>query len=469
MPRTKIVCTLGPACRHASTLRSMIRAGMNVARLNLSHGTQAEHRAVIRKIRRIAAGENRPIGILADLAGPKFRLGRVRKDERLREGRRVRLLRSPVLGAAERLSLNRPELLPALARGHRVMISDGSLQLEVIEPGEDEVLCRVVIGGLLRSGAGLNMPDSTLDIPSLTEKDLGDIAFCVRQDVDFIGLSFVRSAADVELCRKEIRSHRGEIPIIAKMEMREAIENLEEIVDAADGVMVARGDLGIEAPLEEVPRIQKRLIARANAKGKPVITATEMLLSMVEAARPTRAEVSDVANAILDGTDAIMLSQETAVGRHPAVVVRMMARIAEETEEGLFEARPPDRPRPEASGQAHSIAHTSVVLAEEIGAALIISPTDSGDTPRRIARLRPRQPILALSTLARTIRRLTLTWGVIPWKLGRRIPPEKILSSLRQRIFAEGLGREGDYAILSAGYPFGVKVSKGRVILTEEM
>ena len=469
MPRTKIVCTLGPASRHTFTLRSMIRAGMNVARLNFSHGTHTEHRATIRKLRRLSGEEGRPVAVLADLAGPKFRLGKVREGEVLREGRRVRIVSHPILGTAERLSLNRPELIPQLVKGHRLMIWDGKLQLEVVTPGPEEALCRVIVGGSLKDNAGVNLPDTSLDIPSLTEKDLLDIAFGVKEGVDFFGFSFVRTKADVELCRKEITARNGATPIIAKMEMREAVENMEEIIEAADGVMVARGDLGIETPLEKVPMVQKRMIASANLHGKPVITATEMLLSMVTSARPTRAEAGDVANAILDGTDAVMLSEETATGRNPAAVIRTMARIAEVTEEGMFASSTRRMRRSDLRdrGIAHAIAHTAAVLAEDLDAALIVCPTDSGDTPRRVALHRPRQPVLALSVSEHTVRRLALSWGVIPWKIERRVPPDQIVAELRKRIAEEKLGQAGDYIILTAGFPFGQKDAQGRLIQTE--
>ncbi len=470
MRRTKIVCTIGPASRHASTLRTMIRAGMNVARLNCSHGTHAEHRTLIRKIRRLAAEEGVPVAILADMGGPKFRLGKVRGGEILRDGRRVVLTSHPRVGTADRLSVNRPELIPQLGRGDRVMIWDGKLQLEVTETGEEEVACRIIIGGPLKDGAGLNMPDTTLDIPSITEKDKKDIAFCTKQGVDFIGLSFVRTAGDIALCRAEIRSHRADIPIVAKMEKTEAVANLEEIIRATDGVMVARGDMGIEIPLEEVPIAQKKIIAYANELGKPVITATEMLLSMVEAARPTRAEASDVANAILDGSDAVMLSEETSVGKNPSEVIRMMARIAESTEKNLIGGGSEVRLRRFRTGDpnlAHAIAHSTVSLARELNAPLIISPTDSGGTPRRIVRHRPAQLVIALSTSDRVVRRLALSWGVIPWKIPRRLPLEKILTAMRERILGARLAGEGDHVVLCAGYPFGAKESKGRVIQTE--
>ncbi|MDA1000165.1 MAG: pyruvate kinase [bacterium] len=469
MRRTKIVCTLGPASRRTSMLRAMIRAGMNVARINFSHGTHAEHRATIHRIRKVSAEENAPIAILADLAGPKFRLETVQKGAALREGGLVRLVNRSIVGTDKQLSVNRPDLLPALLKGHRVMIWDGKLQMEVIEPGHEEVTCRVIAGGPLKDRAGVNMPDSVLDIPPLTQKDLKDIAFGVKENVDFFGFSFVRSAADIVYCQNEIRARKGQTPIIAKMEMREAVKNLEEIIDAADGVMVARGDLGIEIPLENVPRVQKQIIAYSNQQGKPVITATEMLLSMVTAARPTRAEAGDVANAILDGTDAVMLSEETAVGEHPDAVTRMMARIAHVAEESIFETSQVRlrRPRLESHDLGRSIAHSAVLLADQLDAAVIIAPTDSGDTPRRIVRHRPEQLVLALSTSDQAVRRLNLSWGVIPWKLAHRLPPEKILEHVRARLLEEELAAEGHYAVMCAGYPFGADVSRGRVILTE--
>jgi pyruvate kinase len=289
--------------------------------------------------------------------------------------------------------------------------------------------------------------------------------------VDFIGLSFVRTAADIELCRRVIRSHHADIPIIAKMEKTEAVKNLVEIIEATDGVMVARGDLGIEIPLEEVPLAQKKIISCANHLGKPVITATEMLLSMVDASRPTRAEAGDVANAILDGSDAVMLSEETSVGKNPTEVIRMMGRIAEATEKSAaISASAVRRRRQENSdgtSLAHAIAHSTVELARELRASVIITPTDSGDTPRRIVRHRPDQPVIALSISDQTVRRLSLSWGVFPWKIPRRLPLEKILAVIRERIIEEKLGEEGGSAILCAGYPFGAKENKGRVIQTE--
>jgi pyruvate kinase len=470
MRRTKIVCTLGPASRQTSTLRAMIRAGMNVARLNFSHGTHPEHRTTIGRIRRLSKEENCPIAILADLGGPKFRLGKVRSDASLEDGQNVTLTSKTRIGTSKKLSVNRPELIPQLRLGDRVMIWDGKLQLEVTQTGEKEVVCQVIIGGPLKNNAGLNMPETPLDIPALTEKDKKDLAFCIKQGVDFIGLSFVRSAVDIELCRREMRLHKANIPIIAKMEKTEALKNLEEIIEATDGAMVARGDLGIEFPLEEVPLAQKKIIACANTHSKPVITATEMLLSMVEAARPTRAEAGDVANAILDGSDAVMLSEETSVGKHPTEVVRMMARIAESTEmsvPSLFQGPRRRRDQRENADPAYAIAHATVELARALEAPLIISPTDSGDTPRRIVRHRPNQSVIALSTSEKTIRRLALSWGVIPWKISRRLPLEKVLISIRERILAEKLASEDQYAILCAGYPFGAKESKGRVIQAE--
>lgn len=467
---TKIVATLGPASQHAFTLRTMIRSGMNVARLNFSHGTQAEHQTTLKKVRRLSSEEGVPVAVLADLGGPKFRLGNVRSGESLKEGRKVRLVSDSSVGTSQRLAINRPELIPQLNRGDRVMIWDGKIQLEVVSTGLHEVTCEVIIGGPLKDRAGLNMPDTTLKVPSLTEKDLKDLAFCAKQKVDFIGLSFVRSASDVEYCRQELQKLRADIPIISKLEKGEAVTNLDEITQATDGVMVARGDLGIEIPLEEVPLVQKRIIACANKLGKPVITATEMLLSMVDSARPTRAEAGDVANAILDGTDAVMLSEETSMGRHPAAVIRMMSRIALSTEASL-QRLPNDmrmrRSNSNIPGLAHAIAQSTVLLARDLDASLIISPTDSGDTPRRLARYRPKQPILALSPSEQTIRRLAVSRGVIPWKIPRRMPPEKILFAVRDRILKESLGTEGGFVILCAGYPFGAKVNTGRLIQTE--
>ena len=467
MRKTKIVCTIGPASLSSKVLRKMIQEGMDVARLNFSHGTTEEKIKTIRKIRAIATKLNKYVGILADLGGPKFRLGKVEEGTKLVKGKTVVLSATTSLGNAKQLSLNRKELIPQLKVGDKVMISDGKLQLKVIQGGNLQVKCRVVIGGVLKEGKGLNMPDTKLDIPPLTRKDHADLKVCIQEKIDFIGLSFVRSSEDVDLCRKILKRAKTDICIIAKMEKAEAIENYKDIIKSADGVMVARGDLGIEVELDQVPLIQKKIIGYANRSGKPVITATEMLLSMVDSHRPTRAEASDVANAIIDGSDAIMLSEETSVGHNPSLVVSIMSKIAKTTEKNFSNMEKRKISKSKSKMLAYAVAGSTVELAKDLEASLIISPTDSGDTPRRIVMFRPSQSVVALSTSQKTLQKLSLSWGVVPWKIGKRISIEKVLPTVRKRILKEKIADRGKQVILCAGYPFGSTDNKGRIIQVE--
>jgi len=467
MRKTKIVCTIGPASINSNILRKMIQEGMDVARLNFSHGTIEEKIETIRKIRTISKQLKKYVGILADLGGPKFRLGKVEEGAKLVKGKTVILSAETRLGNATKLSLNRKELIPQLKVGNMVMISDGKLQLKVIQSGSLQVKCRVVIGGDLKEGKGLNMPDTKLNIPSLTRKDHADLKVCIQEKVDFIGLSFVRTSEDVDLCRKILKRAKSDIFIIAKMEKAEAIKNYKNIIKSADGVMVARGDLGIEVELDEVPLIQKKIIRYANRTGKPVITATEMLLSMVVSHRPTRAEASDVANAIIDGSDAIMLSEETSIGHNPSLVVRIMSKIANTTEKQFNKMEKRKISRSKSKKLPYAVAGSTVELAKELEASLVISPTDSGDTPRRIVMFRPNQSVVALSTSQRTLQKLSLSWGVVPWKIGKRISIEKVLPTVRERILEEKIADRGKQVILCAGYPFGSTDNKGRIIQVE--
>jgi pyruvate kinase len=415
MTRTRIVATLGPATSSPEGVQSLIEAGADVFRLNFSHGTHEQHGTLIRTIRRLAA--DRPIAILQDLCGPKLRLAR------------------PVCGRpGEIVEID----LPASVRpGDPVLLADGIMQLEVV----DAKRSRVVVGGDIPAGKGINLPSSELDIPSLTEKDRRDLAFGVAHQVDLVALSFVRRPGDLD----EVK--RSGLPVVAKIEKPEAVRRIEEIVRAADGVMVARGDLGVEIPIERVPGVQKRVIALANREGKPVITATQMLRSMVDSPMPTRAEATDVANAVLDGTDAVMLSEETAIGRYPVEAVRVMDRI-------LAEAEPMLAPRRELAGQeaADAIACAAIQLAERVGAAAMVVPTASGFTARKIASTRPRIPILALTNSEVVRRRLSLVWGVralsAPW-FGESAP---VLERFRETV--RGHVSAGSTVVVTAGFPF---------------
>ncbi|MFN3485306.1 MAG: pyruvate kinase, partial [Planctomycetota bacterium] len=373
MSRTRVVATLGPATSSSDMIRALMEAGVDVFRLNFSHGTHEQHGALIKSIRRLAG--DRPVGILQDLCGPKLRLSRPVKG---RPGEVVEI-----------------DLPPTVRRGDPVLLADGLMQLEVIDARRS----RVIVGGEIPAGKGINLPSSELDVPSLTDKDRADLEFGVAQGVDYVALSFVRRASDLD----EVR--RCGLPVIAKIEKPEAVRRIEEIVRAADGVMVARGDLGVEIPIERVPVVQKRVIGMANREGKIVITATQMLRSMVDSPQPTRAEATDVANAALDGTDAVMLSEETAVGNYPLEAVRVMRRILEEAE-------PLVQPRRDVLGPdaSDALAHTASGLAERVGASAIVVLTSTGFTARKIACYRPRIPILVLTNSEVVRRRLSLVW-----------------------------------------------------------
>jgi len=415
MTRTRIVATLGPASSSSEKIRALIEAGVDVFRLNFSHGTHAQHGELIKGIRHIAG--DRPIAILQDLCGPKLRLDR------------------PVRGGpGEIVEID----LPASVRaGDPVLLADGIMQLEVV----DAKRSRVVVGGDIPAGKGINLPSSLLDTPSLTPKDRIDLDFGVAQKVDYVALSFVRRASDLDDVKK------SGLPVIAKIEKPQAIQNLEDIVRAADGVMVARGDLGVEIPIERVPVAQKRVIALANREGKPVITATQMLRSMVDNPAPTRAEATDVANAVLDGTDAVMLSEETAIGKYPVESVRIMDRI-------LAEAEPLLQPRQEILGpdSAEAIAHAACMIAERVNASAIIVPTSTGFTARRIARYRPRIPILVLTNSETVRRSLALVWGVTALSASWFNETSPVLERFRDSI--SGLVPKGATVVVTAGWPF---------------
>jgi len=429
MARTRIVATLGPATDSEERIRALIDAGVDVVRLNFSHGTHEEHGRRIAIVRKVAA--SRPVAILQDLGGPKLRLDR-------------HIAGKP--GDVVELSLP-----PTVRPGDPVLLADGIMQLEVIEGGR----CRVVTGGDIPPGKGINLPSSRLDIGPLTGKDRRDLAFGVANGVDMVALSFVERADDLK------EAQASGLPIIAKIERAGAVERMEEIVRAADGVLVARGDLGVEIPIERVPLTQKRLIALANREAKPVITATQMLRSMVDSRLPTRAEATDVANAVLDGTDAVMLSEETAIGHHPVEAVQMMRRILEQTEPAL-------EPSEDAMGDGVSdvIAQAACNAATRLGAAAIVVAPRSGFTARTVARHRPRLPVLALTPDEHVRRRLSLVWGItalyMTWE-----SPEVLLTHFRDPVRASGLVAPGARVVVTAGWPSGARGTTNLVHVAE--
>ncbi|MCF7839085.1 MAG: pyruvate kinase [Candidatus Marinimicrobia bacterium] len=455
MKRTKIVCTIGPASNRREILLALVQAGMNVARLNFSHGTHEEHGVVIRLLREISAEMNQPVAILQDIAGPKIRVGKMANGPvPLEAGQPFTITSRDVPGDKTQVSVNFKQLPVLVQPGDRLLLSDGMLEMKVQRVMDQDILCRVIVGGALNAHKGINLPTRSTGIPILTEKDYADLEYGIAQDVDYIALSFVRSLDDIMTVRRVLDRHAKDIPVIAKIEKPEALEHMDEILPAVDGLMVARGDLGVELPFEQVPLIQKQLIEMANAASKPVITATQMLESMVTNPRPTRAEVNDVANAILDGTDAVMLSEESALGRYPVQAVEAMARIAADVEKQLpFKSRLPGDAAPAADAVALAVAQAACHIAQRLDVAAIIATTTTGLTARQMARFRPPKPILAPTPRESTYRRLALVWGVTPLL----IPPAKMTDQVIETAFraavAHGLLERGQRAVISAGVP----------------
>ena len=411
MRSAKIVCTIGPASSSLDSIRELAKAGMDIARMNFSHGNHDSHREVYQHLRQVSQDLGKPIAILADLAGPKIRIGDIEAGEvQIMAGNRITITSHKVLGSAERVSTTFPDLHKEVHPGMSIYADDGMFEFIVESVDEGEIACRIVSGGLLKSRKGLNFPHADLSLPALTEKDKADLAFAVELGVDYLALSFVRSAQDVI----QTKQLSGGIPVIAKIEKPGALDRLSEIADAADGLMVARGDLGIEIGFERVPLIQKRLIRAANRRAKPVITATQMLESMIHNPRPTRAEVSDVANAVLDGTDAVMLSAETASGRYPIDAVRTMVRIIEQVEQ---EAPPAMQGMPEKVGAPsfqNAIAHAAARASIDMHLSAVVVYSETGRSVSLVSAYRPSSPIIGFSRHKNVLNRMALYWGVKP-------------------------------------------------------
>jgi len=424
---------------------------MDVARLNFSHGTQAEHLQVLTNIRRIADRLGRPIAILQDLGGLKVRVGEIASGAvTLQRGSPFTLTTRRVFGSSQEVSVPYPRLTQDVHPGDTLFLSDGDLELEVQSVTEEDVHCRVITGGTLASRKGVSFPSRSITAPTFTDKDRDDLSFGLRSGVDYVALSFVRSAADVLEGLQRIQDHASSVPLIAKIETHEALANIDEILQHADGIMVARGDLGMAIPLETVPRMQKMLIGKANRAGKPVIIATQMLRSMQESPRPTRAEAADVANAVLDGTDAVMLSEETAIGSFPVEAVTMMAAIAADAESIFpFDAW---HERFEVGGsEPEAVARAAGVLAANIDAQAIVTCTESGRTAQRVARYRPRTLILAPTPHAETYRRLALVWGVTPLMNQSGKATEEVMDGALSAAREAGRVHTGDTVVLTAG------------------
>jgi pyruvate kinase len=461
---TRIVCTIGPSSSSPAVLRMMIQAGMDVARLNFSHGDHETHRQVAANVREAAEAADRPVALLGDLQGPKIRTGPLESAfQRLVRGRIVFLNgeprnagRSPGPPRAENeIDVSHSELVEALQRGDHVLLDDGRIELLVRSVDGRRAESSVVRGGLLGERKGVSVPGRTLPMPALTEKDLQDLKLAVELGVDYVALSFVRKPEDILACQQHLGAHGCKAPVIAKLEKLEAIRNLSKILEVADAVMVARGDLGVELKLGDLPAVQKDVIDRANRAGVPVITATEMLESMVTSNRPTRAEASDVANAIWDGTDAVMLSQETSVGAHPVEAVRAMARICLSAQRHPAYQRAPQMWR-EPGQVGSAIAHAAANAADEIGARAIIAFTESGTTALRCSKARPRVPVIAASPHPEVLRKTALYSGVTPLLVSPGKDTDQMVENATQAARESGLVRSGDRVVVVAGVPVGL-------------
>jgi len=456
MTRTKIICTIGPASRSPEMIGQLIEAGMNVCRLNFSHGTHDEHAQLIRDIRMVSERMGVHVAILQDLSGPKIRTGIMGAGSvDLKEGARFTLTSRDVPGDVNEVGLTYPDLPHNVRSGDIILLADGAMELEVLSSSDTDVVCTVTVGGELTSNKGINLPGRSLNAPILSAKDKADLDFGLAQGVDFVALSFVRTAHDVRSVKRVIEANGRRVPLIAKIEKFEALDNIDEIISDADGIMVARGDLGVEIPLATVPRVQKMIIRKTNAAGKPVITATQMLKSMVESPRPTRAEVTDVANAIYDGTDAIMLSEETAMGRYPLRAVRFMKRVSADTEKELDYEAWTHKLADSARGSVKSaVAHTAVEMAEDIQAAAIITCTKSGGTTRMCAMFRPRQVLLACTPLPETARQMALTFGAVPLVIEEVESAEDLEKAATAQALQGGFVKPGQLVVITAASPF---------------
>jgi pyruvate kinase len=456
MRSTKIVATIGPASHEPAVLEGMILAGMDVARLNFAHGTSEQHAETATRIRAAAERTDREVAILGDLPGPKLRIGPVAGGvAELARDARVVLTQEKIEGTAERLPVAWPGFSDLVEAGDVCYLADGAVRLRVDEVLDGEVVTKVEVGGSVASRQGLNLPNVTVSLPAVSAEDLALIDAGLEMGLDYFALSFVRRREDLDPVREHLGKHGAEVPLIAKVEKPQAAANGDEIIEAADGIMIARGDLGIELPIEEVPLVQKRLLALAGRRAKPTITATQMLESMVHSTRPTRAEVADVANAIFDGTDAVMLSQETAVGRHPVLAVEMMASIATTTERELPYGRWLAERGPQANNQYHAISFGAVGAVYQLGLKCIVAPTNTGTTARLISAYRPRAPVLALSPSHAVVRRCRLLWGVHPQLNEEPLDTLDLIEECADAACRAELAAKGDMIGITAGLPAG--------------
>ncbi len=460
-PRTRIVCTIGPATISQTMIERLVRQGMSVARLNLSHGSRADHDLSIANVRQVAEKLGVSIAILADLPGPKYRVGVMEDgDLPLQRGDEFTLFAEERAGTAEGVNAWPVGLHADVKSGNQILLDEGKIELRVLSIDGRDIKCRVTSGGVLKDNKAVTAPGRTSTLNYMTDETLSALEFALEANVDFIGLSYIRGTEDLELVKEKMQAAGRNCQLVSKIEIKQAVDNLDAILDASDAVMVARGDLGVELPIERVPGVQKRIIRRANERGKPVITATQMLESMIESPTPTRAEATDVHNAVRDGTDAIMLSGETSVGRHPVRVVQYMARIAKRAEKFLdYEAiagRRQTYTRRHDYGVGDSIAYNAMVAAHDLGAKVLLAFTESGTSASRVAAFRPRVPVVALSPNPAVGRQLALRWGVLPMQVSGFDTVQDMFYEGSKLALDTGLAKESELAVVVVGMPIGV-------------
>lgn len=456
MRRTKIICTVGPVTESAERLRQIIKAGADVLRLNFSHGTPDEHRIVLKRIRSIADELGKPVAVLQDLPGPKIRVGTFRDGPiELHTEDRFTITTDKVPGDQRRVSVNYSGLADEVRAGQTLLLADGTIELKIIEVAPPDIHCRVIVGGSLSGHKGVTVPPGAVSLPAFTDRDRELLWAGLDMGVDFAAISFVRSKKDISAARESLSVRNANLPLMAKIEKPEALQALEDILESVDSIMVARGDLGIEIPLAEVPLVQKDLIIRANQAGKPVVTATQMLRSMVKSPRPTRAEAADVANAVLDGSDALMLSEESAVGAYPIDAVKVLARIAEKAEERFFAQKTFVLSSSlENLSTSEAIGHAACLVALEVRAAAIICCTRTGRTAQWVAKHRPPTPIIAVSPRTQTVRTLMLTWGIQPILSDEFNSTEGMLKAAVEAACDTGLVASGKKVVIVGGDPY---------------
>src|SRR6056297_782284 len=455
--RTKIVCTLGPSSNTLEGIEKLFRAGMNVVRINFSHGSHEDHKRTIGFVRKVAKKYQYSLPVLMDLQGPKIRVGQMKDGgQQLKEGQLVKITPDEVEGTSEIIPIDYSGLVDDAREGNQILVDDGLLELRIIKKHERELTAKVVVGGLLKSRKGVNLPDIDISMPSLTEKDIKDLEFGLDVGVDYVAMSFVRSARDVQEVISRVRAKGSNAAIIAKIEKPEAVKVIDEIIEEADGIMVARGDLGIEIPSEQVPLVQKNIIERCRTAGKPVITATQMLDSMIVNPRATRAESSDVANAVMDGTDAVMLSGETAAGKYPAEAVQTMVKIIKSVESNsnsIYYSLKYRKPDWKEKQVIESLAYSCVTIADNVEAKAISTITHSGNTARRIAKFRPKVPIIAFTESQIVRRQLNLVWGVESVRIDEIFDTDLSVKMMEDYLVESGKVNAGDRVIIATGIP----------------